>query len=39
MKPLEKFCFALFVAVCLAFIVAALCAVEIIASNELRLDQ
>lgn len=39
MKPLERICFTLFVAVCLAFVVGLLCTVEIIATNELRLNQ
>lgn len=39
MSRLERIAFTLFLAVCLAFIAGALCMVEIIATNELRLNQ
>jgi hypothetical protein len=39
MSRLEQVGFALFIATCLAFIAGALCMVEIIATNELRLNQ
>jgi len=39
MSTLERLGFALFIATCLAFIAAALCMVEVIATNELRLNQ
>jgi len=39
MSRLEHIAFILFLAVCIAFIATALCMVEVIATNELRLNQ
>ena len=39
MSRIERIAFTLFLAACLAFIAAALCMVEVIATNELRLNQ
>lgn len=39
MSRREHIAFTLFLAVCLGFIVAVLCMVEAIATNELRLNQ